>query len=229
MTRQVLRRPWKKTGARMPVRIRSFQDLNLSRNPFGEPSLAARVDLAVARPIPAPRGRVVQLVAPQGRGKSTVLLAQLRFLREAVYWRAGGESDRPRPASEDSVLLLDEADALSSRALRRVVRPWARVIAATHVDLSRRLGRPTDTIALPPLDLESFRTYLARRMEWARLGPGPIPRFADAFVVELWRQYGGNLRLLEHALYETFQSLRVRVPAGTEEPGQPLVLTRLLR
>ncbi len=188
----------------------AFESINLRWNPFGEPSFRERIELALARPIPVEPGTLVQIVAPEGMGKTSLLLGQLHFRQDAVYWRADrdGPAPRPRPSGGRALLLLDEADSLPRRRLARIIRPWTMVLAATHRDLSSWAKRPVKTMDMPALDRKTLRSIVARRLEWARLGPGPLPQVSEEFLGRLLDEHGGNLRALEDDLYEWFQDLK---------------------
>ncbi|MEO0592417.1 MAG: hypothetical protein AAFZ38_02455 [Myxococcota bacterium] len=56
-------------------RLRSFEQLNLRFNPFGELERESRARVALVEPISLERGRHIQIVAEAGRGKSTHLTA----------------------------------------------------------------------------------------------------------------------------------------------------------
>ena len=188
--------------------VRAFASLNLRCNPFGELPFQDRLALAQADPVDIPQGTVIQVLAPPGRGKTSLLLAQLKHRQDALYWRADSNPDPPRPEEGLALLLLDEAGVLAPRPLRRVIRPWPMVLAASHRDLSFRTGRPTRTILLEPLDIPNLLALLERRIEWARLGPGPLPRLDENLVEQLRQAHRGDVRAIEAALYEKFQALK---------------------
>jgi hypothetical protein len=192
-----------------------YAHLNLRRNPFGEPSRAERAGLAVVELgdlLGFLRGgdrRAVQLVGDSGRGKTTHLLA-LEAQLGAPYQRVLLEGPAPR-FPRAALLLVDELQHLRARARRRLYRRARSLVAGTHEDLTpelTRAGYEVETVCVARrLTPDLLREILARRLEWARRGPGPLPRVSQAACVALVARFGDDVRAIEHLLYERIQGL----------------------
>ncbi|HID74650.1 MAG TPA: hypothetical protein EYP56_01485 [Planctomycetaceae bacterium] len=191
-----------------------FAHLNLRRNPFGEPQREERAALAVVdvsrwvwrlkRP-----GVALQFMAPPGHGKTTTLLAIMAHFPQGAYLHVE-EGRRPWiPRAEP--LAIDEWDRLSRRWRRRVLRRQVALALGTHEDFSQELlcaGYEVETVWLKDaVDADRLWEILNRRIEWARRGPGPVPRVGRGTARALVARFGGNLRAIERLLYEQFQHL----------------------
>lgn len=186
-----------------------FESLNLRWNPFGEPAPEDRAALAVADLPELRPGDPVQIVGERGRGKTTLLLALAARHAGAVYARVEEGEDRFRGRVPDGgTLLLDEADRLRPRLLRRLVGRPLRMALGTHGDLSGAAGRPLRTARAGVADPGRLGEILRRRIEWARRGPGPVPRIPPELVRRLIDRFGDNLRAMEGFLYDVFQDLK---------------------
>lgn len=178
-----------------------FARLNLRYNPFGELPPEERGALAVVDldPILADLsdGVVVELLGPCGHGKTTHLLALHPRLPGSHYTRAVPRIDA-RPCD---VLLLDEADHAWSLARWAAARKARRVVAATH----RPLRWPGWRVHTRPVAGPDPATAIARRIEAARRGPGPVPRVVS--VQGLVRRHGHDMRAMMADLYDRFQHL----------------------
>lgn len=185
-------------------------------------------------------GRVaLQLVGPPGCGKSTLLAAlRARFPGAPLLAWSGAEgwrdatapaigdpprNPRPRPGPggrRGAPLFLDDAHLLRVRLCRRVLR-WGRLALASHWSLAGRLERAgftVRTVDVPSLhDWERLGRIVARRLEWARRGPGPLPRIEPATLRELHDRHGADLRTVMGELYDLIQdrSTNGRAPWAT--------------
>ncbi|REJ73365.1 MAG: hypothetical protein DWQ36_02090 [Acidobacteria bacterium] len=190
-----------------------YARLNLRRNPFGEPTeeelaLLVVADLGEMTAWLALPGHALQLIGDCGRGKTARLLA-LRALVEPAppyVYLAEGE---PIPALPGSgMLLLDEAQRLPTRRLRALLRRLDRIALATHEDLEgelRRAGYEVRTETVAGLDLPTFEAIVERRLEWARLAAGPLPRLAEGGLADLHARHGDDLRSALGELYDIYQ------------------------
>lgn len=187
---------------------------NLRRNPFGELSRQERSEVAVIdldrwRELLQDERNVIQFIGPCGHGKTTHLLAIERELPDSkfVYLPEFG----PLPAIDDHrPMLIDEAQRLPSRQLRRVLSVGGPLILSTHVDLTVAIRRAR----LEVLTIEvaagctprRLADILNRRIAASRLRAGPVPYIDEQIVISLQRRFGANIRAIEHFLYEQFQN-----------------------
>lgn len=192
----------------------AFAHLNLRRNPFGEVDQSQRARLAVVevdrfvRRLASP-GYAVQFIGEQGRGKTTHLLAIARQLAGSVYIQVA-EGERPR-IPQSRRLLIDEAERLPRSQRCRVFRRPVSLALGIHQGLDRELaeaGFEVETVTLSgALVPETLHAMLNRRIEWARRGPGDLPRITLETAESLIGRFGDNVREIEWRLYELFQSL----------------------
>lgn len=198
---------------------------NLRWNPFGEPPAEDLPALVVADVdellewLERPR-HAVQLIGHAGRGKSSHLhalrgrLSQLPFVYLA-------EGENRMPEFEGRQLLLDEAQRLPRRRRRRLFGRLDWLALSTHEDLTRDLeamGWTVWTIEVGGLGRHKLENVLERRLEWARRGPGPLPRFSRGALETLLARHGDDLRSMLDDLYETTQStVAGTVPADQEK------------
>jgi hypothetical protein len=194
-----------------------FANLNLRRNPFGEPPDEERAGLAVvdpglldrlARSLSEP-GFAVQFMGDCGRGKSTHLHAlRARFPDAPYVYFAEGE--RPQPIPRAPVLFLDETQRLPWRTRHQLFRRGVALALGTHRDHSRELVRAgcrVETVRLTGFPTPTLRRIIERRIEWARRGPGPVPALGPGSVARLHDRFDGDLRAIEDHLYDVFQTL----------------------
>lgn len=196
----------------------SFAPLNLRWNPFGEVPPERRGALTVptldieacalrlARP-----GFAVELLGAEGRGKSSHLLAlRDRFPgRPVTYVEIGA---RPRVPRAD-VVFVDEAQRLAPLERARLFAREASFVLATHDSLGgelRAAGVEVLTHRVEALGPEQLAAFVERRLEWARLRPGPLPSVPLELLARLSREHGTDLRALGDALYVYFQRERDR-------------------
>jgi hypothetical protein len=195
-----------------------FARLNLRWNPFGEVPSRERGRLAVVgfdieriiAQLSAP-GFAIELLGPCGRGKSTHLHAlHTRFPKVPVtYVDIGARPRIPRAP----VVFVDESQHLSLRARRRLFGRRASFVLATHESHAAELaaaGVHCETFRVGGVDELRVREMVARRLEWARLGPGPLPTVPEAMLQELAREHTDDLRAVGDALYDWVQVLKRR-------------------
>jgi hypothetical protein len=186
-----------------------FARLNLRWNPFGEPAREDRGGLAVANLPELRPGDPVQIIGERGRGKTTHLLALAARHPGAVYECVPEDSDRFTHAPEDGgVYLLDEAQRARPGLLRRLLGRPLSVALGTHGDLSGAAGRPLRTVRAGGMEPDRLEEVLRRRIEWARRGPGPVPRVPAEAVRRLIGRHGDDVRAIEGVLYELLQEMK---------------------
>ncbi len=185
-----------------------FAHLNLRWNPFGEPAREDRGGLAVVDLPELRPGDPVQIIGERGRGKTTHLLALAARHPGAVYECVAEGSDRFTGAPADgSIFLLDEAQRVRPPLLRRLLARSLTLALGTHGDLSAAAGRPLRTVRAGDVTPDRLEEILRRRIEWARRGPGPVPRVPAEAVGRLIGRHGGDVRAIEGRLYDVFQEL----------------------
>jgi hypothetical protein len=200
----------------------AFEKLNLSRNPFGEPTRKERMELAripegqlqawlafIEKP-----GHAIQFMGDAGRGKSTHLFALLRAFPDAPYtYLAEGQRFVRIPRAP--VVFVDEVQRLSPLWRHFLFRRRASFVLATHEDLQgelKKAGVQVLTEEISVLGPEQLAFILKARIEWARLGPGAVPTLPGATIAALRTRFGTDLRAMEGHLYDVFQTLRVNGP-----------------
>ena len=186
----------------------AFSHLNLRRNPFGALDRMTRAELAVVPAIEVGENEVVQFMGQAGRGKTTHLLALHLRWPGSVYEYIPEGSDRYHTRSLPAVgFLLDEAQRLPPRRLRRMFARARRLVLATHEDVSRYSRRPVRTIEIAGLSAAKLNAIAEARIESARRAPGPIPRLSADACERLVQLHGDDLRAIEYHLYGVFQEL----------------------
>ena len=193
-----------------------FGHLNLRRNPFGELDLSQRARLAVVeidrfvRRLKRP-GFAVQFTGEKGRGKTTHLLAIMRRFPEAAYVHVG-ENERPPRIPLGQPLLIDEVQRLPRWRRRRAFRKSVSLALGTHQDLKSELtgaAFEVETVEVGDrLNARRLRQMLNRRIDWARRGPGAVPRITVETAQAMIGRFGDDVRAIEWYLYELFQGLR---------------------
>jgi hypothetical protein len=190
----------------------------LWRNPFGELTRDERAELAILPEDDPCRNRVrageaLQLVGDCGRGKTTRMLVLRRRWAGSCYVYL--EEDEPcPPIPHGDPLLIDEAQRLPRRVARTVFSSGLPLVLATHRDLGRRLqkfGYAVQTIRIGETNTpELVRDLLNRRIEASRLTPGPVPSISLSQARHLLGRFAGDLRAIEHFLYERVQTQVIR-------------------
>lgn len=202
----------------------AFEGLNLRWNPFGEPAPEDIASLAVVdveahverlrRP-----GFAVQYLGEAGRGKSTHLMALHRFFPDMPYLKFPENTRIPR-IPHAPVLFLDETQRLPPGLRRRIFSRRGSFVIGTHEDHSVELAQAhveTVSIHLSGMTAERLAQIIDRRLEWARRGPGPLPRLSASRIDLLIHAYGDDLSAILARLYEEFQALTAG--GGDGAPG----------
>ena len=193
-----------------------FFHLNLRRNPFGELTAAERTRLAIVecdaalQHLKSPRS-VIQVVGERGYGKTTHLLALAAQFPENAYVHIPEGQHAAIPAQGEP-LLIDEAQRMTRVQQWKTFLSQRRLVLGTHSDFEpalRRAGRPVLTIAANQFtDATRVQNLLNARIESVRRDAGSIPQISEATAAELFKQYGSDIRSIEHSMYLTFQQLR---------------------
>lgn len=146
----------------------------------------------------------LEILADAGHGKSSHLLALAVRHPKAhyVYVPEGASTIDTTPVE---LLLLDEAQRVKPRLLRRLIRAGTVLVMGTHAPMADRLGVPVRRWPLPELDLPRLRAIVDRRIHYARGDGGPTFRVSDTTLKSLVECFGGNIRAIEDALYESVQ------------------------
>ncbi|MBC8291223.1 MAG: hypothetical protein H8E37_12995 [Planctomycetes bacterium] len=225
--------------------LRRFERLGLKWNPFRVVTPAELCDvyvpdlyetLELAAQVAASGAAITQIIAPAGHGKSTFLSAVAEALDEAsipfesIYLQPSLRTRVPVPQTSLRVLILDEAERLTSRNLRRLAHWTAtgpRLVVSSHRDLSASLpGAEARTIRLPGVSRAGLLRLFLARLRWASSDEKKFELTGDAadWLIEVSR---GNLRVIQAVLYESFQATAdefARHPDGLEARPQPLVI-----
>ncbi len=199
----------------------AFAKLNLRWNPFGEPAPEDMADLAVVevesyverlkRPSFA-----LQYLGESGRGKSTHLAALHRFFPDMPYLRFPENEEIPR-IPHAPVLFLDEMQRVPSAQRRQIFSRRASFAIGSHEDHAVELARAgvqTVSVRLQGITPEHLAQIVERRIEWARRGPGPLPRVSAAKLARLIEEYTDDVAGILARLYEEFQNLEVHTDDG---------------
>lgn len=179
---------------------------------------------------------VTQIIARAGHGKSTFLAAVAEALDETdtsfelIYLEPSLRTQVPVPQPDLRVLILDEAERLTRRNFRRLVR-WTqggcRLIVSSHQDLSGRLPETeARTIQLEGISRAALLRLFLVRLQWASAEEENFQLTEDAadWLIDLSQ---GNLRVIEAVLYESFQAIAdefARHPERLETRPRPLII-----
>lgn len=182
----------------------AFARYNLRRNPFGELTSEERGALAVIDLPPITEAAPLQIVADAGHGKTTHLLGLRARERHSTYeYVPEGQRSVKTALPVRGLFLLDEAQRLTARELRRVLAMQPLLALGTHEDLSARSPRPLVTLRLEALSLAKLRSVVEAKIAAAADGPPPI--VTDDRLEALRSEHGANLRAIEHTLYDWVQ------------------------
>ena len=186
----------------------AFSHLNLRVNPFGEPSFQDRARLALVDYAVLGEGEIVQFVGDSGRGKTTHLLALASRHPSAVYEKIDeGQNHWAAAVPRDALFLLDEAQRARPDHLRALLASGRTVALGTHADLSGFAPRPIRTVRVGGVGTAQLGAIVARRIEWARRGPGPVPFVTTSALTALLARHGDDVRGIIGELYDVFQTL----------------------
>ncbi len=197
-----------------------FSHLNLRRNPFGEFSADDRIAMACVDLAPAiahldaeragGRAAVVQVLGDKGFGKTTHLLLLSAHYKNSAYVYIA-EDERGRIPETGEPLLVDEAQRLTMLQRIRLFRSQRTLVLGTHRDFTAQLeraGRKVLSLAAERHTTpERIFMILNTRIQAVRRNEGPTPSVSMATVMRLHKQFGPDLRSLQHSLYEIFQKL----------------------
>lgn len=215
-----------------------FFRFNLHRNPFGALSRAEQVAVTVPpvdlAPILDNQHVHIQVLGRKGRGKSTTLRylqwqAQLTGHRTAYERIPRWQWRYHTTTTHLDTFALDEAQRLAPWAearlfLARRQEGW-RLIIGSHRDhrLAFALaGLPVVTVRVGQQTTRArLARILARRLAVFAKGNRPAVSFSKDAVDYLHRQFGSDLRSMNHALYDYFQD-------GLRTPG-PITARALAR
>lgn len=193
--------------------VSPFHRYNLFRNPFGELSRSERGELAVFDIAPwaqilSDARHVVQFIGECGRGKTSHLLAIQHAMPEFEYIYLPEDGARPK-VPKYRPIIVDEAQRLSLRQLRRVLAESGPLVFGTHVDLSLQIQEAklqACTLHVgDALQASRLMAILNSRMAASRLTDGPVPQISNAAAVRLIDNYGTDIRSIEKHLYDEFQ------------------------
>jgi hypothetical protein len=154
-------------------------------------------------------GEIVQFIGDSGRGKTTHLLALASRHEDAVYEKLEEGQDRWRAApSLDAPFLLDEAQRARPEHLRALLASGRTLALGTHDDLSGLAPCPIRTVRVGGVGAQKLVAIVARRIDWARRGPGPVPSVSRSALTALQARHGDDVRGIIGELYDVFQTLR---------------------
>jgi Cdc6-like AAA superfamily ATPase len=210
-----------------------FERIGLKWNPFRTVAAHEKADIylpdlyqtvELARRVAESREPFIQVIADAGHGKSTVLaavgdtLAKNVIASESKYLQPSLLTRAQIPDREVRVLILDEAERLTRRNLRNLIR-WTerggRLIVSSHRDLyGRAYGRSASrnsarrdaaTIRLPNVTATGLQEFFRARVRWAASSEHFSELTTDGASWLLDASHG-NLRIVEAILYEIFQA-----------------------
>ena len=197
--------------------LSTLRQLNLSRNPFGEPPLTDRpllAQVAIEEPLALLRTRpraVVQYLGECGRGKSTHMHALRAAIAPEAPYLYIAPDHTPRLPCDVPVLCVDETQRLGWWARRRLWRGDQALIIATHRDHSREIlnaGRPLHAVMLDELSEARLRAILQARIDWAIHDPSrPTVSLSSALIEGAAMHFGADVRAILSQLYEIVQRM----------------------
>lgn len=202
----------------------SHDDLNLRRNPFGEPPVEDMASLIVCEHLdtledsvneamhtPAARC-IVQFMGQCGRGKSSHMRAlNARFPQAPRLYFAAHEPHPTLPNLRGTPLLfLDETQRLSWWTRQRLWRSHTTLVIATHTDHRQEwMARSQRFIHMPigGLDRARLRAIIEARITWATRDPHQPPGIDidDDILDALIERHDDDLRAMLSTLYELVQ------------------------
>ena len=199
--------------------LQRFESHGLNSNPFRSLTrdelaesytmLPSRTEIDL-RAIAQTTSSLVEISAPEGWGKTTMLLALLDLFKQdglsaRYHYLPRGRGDLFPDFQSLDVFLIDEAQRLVRRE-RRAVRRWmregqGRMITGTH-RYWRTAGVGVLRYSIPALRREDVQGFFRRRLQLA--GGKHAIGLSDEAAIWLGKS-GKNLRTIERWLYEVFQ------------------------
>ena len=144
-----------------------------------------------------------------GRGKSAHLYALQRRLPPWPVTRVRQGQRVTVPQAD--VVFIDDAQHLTVEERRRLFRRRASFVITSHVSHAAELESEevaVTTCRMEGLDVAHLSAVVARRLAWARLGPGSLPAVTDEQLADLIRRHGDDVRAIFDDLYDAFQRWR---------------------
>jgi hypothetical protein len=200
-----------------------FEALGYKCNPFRALTDEEWSQVALVPPaaLAAAQAGHLQILGARGYGKTTLLLGLGAHFRRAgvvaaYEYLAEGQTGFSTQLEGLELFLLDEAQRLSAHERRRLLaalgqaegRP--RLILSTHADLASLFAAPRLPLATYRLEAASedrLRAVLERRLAFFALPGKPGVSLEAGALRYLHDTFGGDLRAVEHYLYEAFQQL----------------------
>lgn len=163
---------------------------------------------------------LTQLIGHKGTGKTSTLLGLQEAFRErsipASYeYIPAGKDNFDMGAVDTRIILLDEAQRLSSHARKRLLSLHTstgspgHIFLSTHEDLgmvAAQLNMPILTVALDYKDREFLESMIDRRLLFFQKTGHQGIRPTRAALDHAITVCGSDLRKLESLLYESFQT-----------------------
>ena len=197
-----------------PTIQRSFVELNLRANPFGERDRAERAELAIVELGDLPDQlrqphTAVQFMGQHGRGKSTHLIALHGYFPQSPYVQL--HRGDALPALGPGIHFIDSIEMLGRSQRRQALRNASSLALTTHKDLRKDLQKCGFHVITRHITQRSpqhlFRIF-SRRLNAARYKPGPIPNLTLEQIMQLQAIHGDDIRAMEFDLYLYFQHLK---------------------
>lgn len=190
-----------------------FSHINLRYNPFGELDQQQRLEVAVVdvdkyKHILKEQGNAIQFVADHGRGKTTHLLSLYQYYLTAEYTQLY-PGDKP-DMSQHVMRFVDSVENMSKQERLAMYKNSPSLACTTHTDLTKELtaaGYKVFNIVVSLKNIETIRQVFNRRIEFSRRYAGDIPVIDVQIVDKLIKQFGDDIRAMEHCLYEKFQNM----------------------
>lgn len=212
----------------MNQRYFPFHELGLRGNPFRALTDDEWADIAI---LPDEITEILthgfthlQILGERGHGKTTILLAlAARFKREGIpiayeYLREG-QTHFVSDTLALNVFLLDEAQRLDARERKRLLACAndLHLVLGSHVDLTHAFApHALTTLRLDSLTREHLTAILQRRLDYFALNKTSGISFTPDAITYLHEHFDGNLRAIEHLLYEVLQRLERAEPITVE-------------
>lgn len=202
---------------------------NLQFNPFGELTAHERVQLAVFDPAAVAaelwQGQTaIQFLGDCGRGKTTRLLSLANHLMlppSACLYLPPWSGWLPRwwlqtLRLSGRCLLIDESQRMPWAVRQWLFRRRLPLLLGGHRDQTRQLRRCGYRVLTYCVGAENdaaqVQRVLNRRLQAARLGPGPVPQVTAEVAQKLVDRFGDDLRSMESFLY-----FRLQQQIGSDE------------